>query len=766
METQSFQFGEFLLDMEEMVLLRNQKPLAITPKAFLLLKTLVKNRGHIVEKEQLMKAVWPDSFVEEGNLTFTVNLLRKALSDDKQHPVFIETVPRRGYRFIADVQGVGSEQVNSRTADKEFLPPLPPLKAEDNASTKLRHPANQTPVHPSRTVVALADWRHNGAEDEPHGTDSEESNGRAAKLELVPAPPPVTNRRNFVVLAGLAFSVLLAAFFVLKNEPSLLLKLGLSSGSGNHGFWRIEKLTDSGNINGASISPDGKLLTYMTDEAGKHGIWLRQLTTGKTVPVIPVAEELLLAVRFSKDGDFIYYLHQPKADSLQLSRVSILGGSSTKILSDLHGGYDFSPDDTQIAFIRLSEKETTLMIADASGSNERAVFSSPRPNNILDVGWSPDGKSIAYCVGKFQGGGKNFGLMEFDLGSGTEKPITDVKWTYLEYFFWLPDKSGLLVTGRKEAEGTDQIWRISVPDGKAEQITNDSSSLSLHGATADYKKLIALQTNLNSTLWVAPADNLSNLQPVSKAQRDLAWTADGKLVFSDRETIETDIWVANPDGSGKKQLTANNSIEQRPKVSPDGKFIVYVSNQGGRQNIWRMDIDGANLKQLTTGDGEDFPTFAFDGRSVIFNSISDGSVWTVPLNGGTATQITEEKCTRLSVSPSGDKVAYFGKNEGKRKLLVKTFPEFKLLHEFDVSSNNPTPPKIVWTDNEKALVYNIWDESIIGNLMRQELSGGEPQKLTSFTSNLIFDFDFSPDGTQLGIVSGSWNRDVVLIQEP
>jgi DNA-binding winged helix-turn-helix (wHTH) protein len=101
LETNGFEFGEFLLDTKEKVLWRAGKPVAITPKTFQLLLALVENHGRLVEKDELMRTVWADSYVESGNLTFTINLVRKALGDEKQNPRFIETVPRRGYRFIA-----------------------------------------------------------------------------------------------------------------------------------------------------------------------------------------------------------------------------------------------------------------------------------------------------------------------------------------------------------------------------------------------------------------------------------------------------------------------------------------------------------------------------------------------------------------------------------------------------------------------------------------------------------------------------------------
>ena len=99
----SFQFGDFVFDREQSVLSQDGKPLSLPPKALKLLSVLLENHGRIVEKEELLREVWLDTFVEEGNITYTVRLLRKILSDNPQQPAFIETVPKRGYRFIAEV---------------------------------------------------------------------------------------------------------------------------------------------------------------------------------------------------------------------------------------------------------------------------------------------------------------------------------------------------------------------------------------------------------------------------------------------------------------------------------------------------------------------------------------------------------------------------------------------------------------------------------------------------------------------------------------
>ena len=102
---QFYSFGDFTVDSDQKVLLRQGKPLPLTPKVFDTLLILVENRGRIVEKEVLMNRLWPDTFVEEANVGFNIQQLRKALGDDARHPRFIETVARRGYRFIAPVEG-------------------------------------------------------------------------------------------------------------------------------------------------------------------------------------------------------------------------------------------------------------------------------------------------------------------------------------------------------------------------------------------------------------------------------------------------------------------------------------------------------------------------------------------------------------------------------------------------------------------------------------------------------------------------------------
>src|SRR5437773_4524011 len=100
------EFGPFRLDPAERLLLRDGQPVALTPKAFDLLVYLVERHGHLVERQVLMAALWPDAVVEEANLAYNVSAVRKALGDGQEGEQFIQTVPTRGYRFVAPVHAL------------------------------------------------------------------------------------------------------------------------------------------------------------------------------------------------------------------------------------------------------------------------------------------------------------------------------------------------------------------------------------------------------------------------------------------------------------------------------------------------------------------------------------------------------------------------------------------------------------------------------------------------------------------------------------
>jgi DNA-binding winged helix-turn-helix (wHTH) protein len=116
-------FDVFRVDVTERILFREQLAVPLTPKAFAILLVLVENSGHVLSKDELMAKVWPDSFVEENNLAQNISALRKALGEAGGGQKFIETVPRRGYRFVAGVrESIAGTRAKTETASESKMP--------------------------------------------------------------------------------------------------------------------------------------------------------------------------------------------------------------------------------------------------------------------------------------------------------------------------------------------------------------------------------------------------------------------------------------------------------------------------------------------------------------------------------------------------------------------------------------------------------------------------------------------------------------------
>src|SRR5437868_2939048 len=123
-----YEFGPFRIDSVERLLFRGQEVIPLTPKAVDTLLALVSNRGRVLEKDELIKLIWPDSFVEEGGLARNISVLRRVFEDGAGEVQYIETIPKRGYRFVAPVREAGP------TTQTPVAPPVPlpePVEVDD-----------------------------------------------------------------------------------------------------------------------------------------------------------------------------------------------------------------------------------------------------------------------------------------------------------------------------------------------------------------------------------------------------------------------------------------------------------------------------------------------------------------------------------------------------------------------------------------------------------------------------------------------------------
>ncbi|MEP6922117.1 MAG: protein kinase [bacterium] len=550
---------------------------------------------------------------------------------------------------------------------------------------------------------------------------------------------------------------------------------------------KFTRLTNGGRVGSAvmdgstSISPDGRYVVFSLNEGGKISLWVRQILTNSNVQIVPAADGGNGGTTISRDGEFVYYMWIDEKDpDGAIYQVPILGGTPRKILSDVRSPISFSPDGRRFTFIRSSmAKGDSLMIANADGSGERNLLTRSGNDWFSASGpsWSPDGKTIA-CAAGSDTGGSHVTVIGIDPDTGATKPLTTQKWLGdVHRIVWMNDGSGLIALAQAElqASGGTQLWFISHPEGAARRITNDLNNygrVSL-GLAADDGTLVTAQSDPSMQIWtVGFNEPVSQAKQITNGKVDgmggLAWTRDGKIVYVTNDGDKPELWMMNADGSDNRQLTSDGFAKQAPSLSPDGKFIFFTSMRSGIPHIWRINSDGSDPKQITSGEFADFePTCAPDGQWITFASWRSGSscLWKVGVNGGEPVQLTFKTSGRASFSPDGVSLActYF---------IEGATPPWKLAI-IPVAGGEPSklldlPRRGVggwaWSPDGRAIIYSLTQKNV-SNLWSQPADGGKPSQMTDFTSERIPDLAVATDGKRFALCRGHSTLDVVLIKD-
>ena len=552
-------------------------------------------------------------------------------------------------------------------------------------------------------------------------------------------------------------------------------------------FWDIglSRLTNSGNAIDATISPDGKYIVYVLSDRSSQSLWIRQVSTANDKLIVPAQRVGYFGMTFSPDGTEIYYVLKVDLDPGTLYRIPTLGGTPIKVLEKIDAAISFSPDHKQFVFVRgnyPNSGETALVIANVDGSGERNLVVKRNPEQFAPIfftgpSWSPDGKLVAASVVTIGGRSKVLG---FSVDDGSEKDLTTRSWLFSARVQWLPDMSGLLVVAG-DTPVDAMIWHISYPDGRVRRVTNDLNSYRAMGLTQDGRQLTTIQVQGLVNLYVVPgADaskevrlptgNVSNF--FSLTGSNVSWAPDGRIVYISNESGNSDIWITDPDGANRKQLTANRATNVSPVVTADGRYIVFVNWQDGRKNVWRMNLDGSNPVRLTTGLSEGFPALSPDSRWVIYTSY-DGAkptLWRVSIDGGQAVQVTDHVATTSAVSPDGRSIAFtYPESTDPRaapnRIAVIPFEGGAPVKTLVLPLGGTILSAIHWWSNDSKSIFYTATANNVTNIWSAPLDGGPPKQVTQFKDMLITGFAWSHDGKQLACTRGALMRDAILVTD-
>ncbi len=660
-----YQFDDVRVDVRDFKILKAGQPLSLEPKAFEVLVFLIRHSQRLVEKNELLDAVWKETFVTPNALTRVIAHLRRALGDDTKEAKYILTVPTRGYRFIADVQ--------IDTAADNGNPQPDPGEAFEFEGWGLRKTRAQMValicVGLALLLALVVLWRFQTRREtvEPPGVIKTAQITATQGMDLFPAFSPDGGMIAYSSLRKGAFEIIIRQ---------------LAPGG------REIQVTSDGEQNlQPAWSPDGKMIAYHS--RNRRGIWLvpalgglsRQLTEFGSKPA------------WSRDGDRIAFQSDAPADLSQAalgamppSTIWIVssGGGGPRQITDIgvpsggHGVPAWSPDGARIIFATYDLGLSELWSVSPRGDDLKRIWRGDV--KFFDPVFSPDGRYLFASVASGNFHLWRLRLSDAGLVDGEPVEIANTGAALARHLTVAPDGKRIAYSllAMNNNIGSVKISPSSRSTGQ--EVTGDprlltedtyyrktNHAFSPDGATIAFSRW---QVGAAGEVWLMDADGGNPRQLLTEPAAVLGWLpAGGHVALIPKATPGR---VLGMDGKGGKQTVA--VFDQLPglqfaRLSPDGRQIAFNSRASGTINVWTASLAGGPPKQITFDPGMmGFPCWSPDGRSLAFEMKrgDDAYLVTIPRDGGEITQLTSGRGQSWpgSWSPDGDKIAFAGLRDG------------------------------------------------------------------------------------------------------
>jgi Tol biopolymer transport system component len=542
----------------------------------------------------------------------------------------------------------------------------------------------------------------------------------------------------------------------------------------------ISSLTNGIAPQGATISPDGKYFVYY-ESGPEYKMWLQQTGYSSRVQIIPASERALCCTAFSPDAEFVYYLvSELSGDTNSLYRVPTLGGPAAKILTNISSAVSFSPDGRELVYSRFDRQknETQFVVRASDGSDdERVIYTSIGPYTTGPA-WSPDGNTIVFAE-SFSGEAGNYVLTVLNVADGSVKPVSDESWDMCYRIMWRADGRGFYFIGTKSGDRLtarrDQLYYISLPDGRSRRITTDPTSRQQADSlgVANDGSVLTVPYNRASQIWVMDAngDSRSAVQLTSgtiDGRGGMAPLPDGRIAYLARSGDNINIFVMNQDGSDQKALLADPLIPDEPRSSRASPYLVFSIYNWPYSHLFKTEPGSGEVTQLTFGDSREIDSsLSNDGNWVAYGSLAvpvkqaDISLWKLSINGGEPIRLKQNNCLMPHFSPDDKLLSCV---EDQKTIHILSADDGALIKSIPVTPLAWLNSGARWTPDGKSVAY-IVTENGVSNIWLQPIDGGQPRPLTDFKIESIYNFAYSADGSRLYVARGQQIRDAMLIRD-
>lgn len=761
-----FAFSVFSLDTVE-GLFADGKPVKLAPKVFQTLVFLVENQGRIISKEELFENVWTDTFVEDNALSFNISQLRKALAGYDRQTVFVETIPKRGFRFSADVAEIKPDSENEIVYEKyqtqelifeEIISEAPLERSLTNSSkisSKIYIPF--AIAFPFLIIFGFFYWQGQ-KEDESRLFDS---------LKPVKLTSWKSTRSNEYGDYRSSHNGNMIAYSSTKEGNAGIFIKQISGG---------EEIRIAGNEwdNFNPIwSPDDQQIAFVSVRERKTGIYACPSLGGTPVLLKQVGEGNAFLRGWSKDGARIFYEYKGNLFKLDIESKEVGQMTDFEPRTANDRFFSFSPNEDKIAFCDKTDGQTDIWLMETSGENRKRLTNDA--DIETEISWHPDNNRLFYSVYR----NKNFqinlayadGREPVQVTRGDSDPqLMNLSPDGTKLFYSvLEDKSdigAININSSEEFEVSNEtdseFWADISPDGKSLAYQSNSSKQAIKRLTdslvtvrplADKNKLISFRGS--NQRWLPDSRRLAFLRYEEANQRYNLWTFD--LASGEEKQITNDGITA----PGTATFPYNRAQVRDFGWSSDGINFVYTGAK--RQNIFLFSADRGETANITN-NGESnrifhCPIWSADNGKIGYVSetkpLATGgkSKWSVHLFEQNQTRelfSTDASLRFLGWSESDDKML-FEMHDGAmvsdpidiELLEVSIFGETKIVNSLEKIS----ALSMALSPDRKNVVF-VKEEGGKDNIYLTAVNKNDVKKLTNntYSYTLFGSLAWSPDG--------------------
>lgn len=578
-------FDRFELDLRSGELRKDGRKIRLQAQPFQLLALLIEHAGEVVTREEVCQALWhADTFVDfDHGVAVAINKIREALGDSAERPRFIETLPKRGYRFITPVEIPVEEVLRSNA--------VPAIDRQDDGFRSENGPLQTEPREPSE---------HQASTVPP------------AKRAWTPA----------VISIALAIAVVGLFAAGLRREPA----------PRSTAYTQLTNFSNA--VFSPAVSPDGRMIAFIRSDADGFPLFGEIYTK-----LLPDGEPVQLThdgwpkygVTFSPDGSRVAYTLAGK-DGWNTETVSALGGEPRLFLSNAAGLTWL--DDQHVLFSQiLAGLHMQSVTSTSTRSDLRAIYTPQHERGMAHYSRvSLNRKWVLIVEMGATGEWQRCRLVPFDGSSagtqvGPAGGCTAAAWS--------PDGKWMYFSVR--INGASHLWRQSFPNGETEQITSGPTEEEGVAVTPDGRSLISAVGMDESGIWLH--DARGEHQIASEGYAFLpTFSRDGRFLYylSRRESIGSpqELWVTDLS-SGKSDPVIENFSISDYDISLDGKEVVFSTMSSGSSEICLAPLDRSYAPRVLTSSGEHTPRFGPDndlifiaaeaGKNYLFRMKKDGS---------------------------------------------------------------------------------------------------------------------------------------------